>query len=114
MTVIALRDRPPAWELLERAIIDRKAVMVRYHRHERIISPHLLGWGNNRAKLLAYQTSGMTSTGLLPSNPRQHWRTMFVDEIEHAAMTNDPWRTADNYTPQVPGIDLIETALPSA
>ena len=36
---------------------------------------------------------------------------MFVDQIEHAVITNDPWQTADNYKADVAGIDIIEVAV---
>jgi hypothetical protein len=108
---MALRSRPPAWDLLQQAIAEHNTVKVRYHGHERLICPHLLGWGNGRAKLLSYQAAGTTSTGPLPPLPRQRWRSMFVDQIEHAVITNDPWQTADNYKADVAGIDIIEVAV---
>ena len=55
MTVIALRTRPPAWELLQHAIAEHKTVKAIYHGHERLLCPHLLGWHHERAELLAYQ-----------------------------------------------------------
>jgi hypothetical protein len=112
VTVIALHTRPPAWELLQHAISEHKTVRAIYHGHERLLCPHLLGWRHGRAKLLAYQASGTTSTGPPNADPRQRWRSMFVDEIEQVVIATDRWQTAPNYTPTVAGIDLIEVATP--
>jgi len=32
---------------------------------------------------------------------------MFIDEIEHATITDDPWQTADNYSPDTNAIDEV-------
>jgi len=100
-------DRPPAWDLLEQALIQRRPVQARYHGRVRLLCPHALGWKNGRAKVLSYQADGTTSTGTLTPDPRQRWRSMFIDEIEDPVITNDSWRTADNYTPNTNGIDRL-------
>lgn len=33
---------------------------------------------------------------------------MFVDEIEDPAITDEPWQSADNYTPVCNNIDEVE------
>lgn len=88
--------KPAAWTLLERAISDRLAVLARYHGHERTLCPHALGWKNGRPKVLAYQAAGTTSLGALHDDPRQRWRSMFVDEMERPTISDHPWQTADN------------------
>ena len=80
----------------------------RYHGHVRLLCPHALGWKNGRAKLLAYQAAGTTSSGPLP-DASQRWRSLFVDEIQDASIVPDqPWTTADNYTPRSNCIDHVE------
>jgi hypothetical protein len=100
-------SRPPAWEVLERALTERRAVRARYHGHERVLCPHALGWKNGRAKVLAYQSGGTTSLGALPTGAQQRWRSMFVDDIEHPTITDDHWETADNYSPDSNCIDHL-------
>lgn len=94
--------------MLAQGLIQRRPVTARYHGKQRLLCPHALGWKNGRAKLLAYQADGTTSHGAPATDPRQRWRTMFIDEIEDPAMTDDPWQTADNYTPNSNGIDQLE------
>lgn len=105
--------RPPAWDLLERAVTDKRTVRAGYHGHDRLLCPHLLGWKNGRARILAYQAAGSTSSGTLSDDHQQRWRWMLVEDIEDAAITDDPWHTAPNYRPGGTGIDIIEVAVPT-
>jgi WYL domain len=103
------RARPAAWAVLAQAIEERHTVRARYHGHERLLCPHALGWKNGRAKVLAYQSAGSTSSGLLPQASRDRWRSLFVDEIEDPTIVPDaPWNTADNYTAHSNGIEEME------
>lgn len=111
MSAVPLRPKPSAWAVLARALGERRPVRARYHGVERLLCPHALGWKRGRAKLLAYQTAGKTSHGQLPAEPQQRWRSMFVDEIEDAVLTDDPWQTADNYSLSTNALDRVEIAL---
>jgi hypothetical protein len=106
---------PKAWGSLQAALRARHPVLVSYHGKQRIICPHALGWKAGRPLLLGYQTGGQTSTGTLPADPRQRWRCLYVDEIEHvnAADPASPWQTADNYNHSrpFPAIDDITIAI---
>ena len=106
---------PTAWTCLHAALQQRRPVHVSYHGKQRLICPHALGWKNGRPMLLGYQTSGQTTTGTLPADPRQRWRCMFIDEIDHIDIA-DPasaWGTADNYNPAhpFPAIDQVAVAI---
>jgi hypothetical protein len=105
---------PLAWDVLEGALRQRRPVHVSYHGRRRLLCPHALGWKDGRPMLLGYQTGGQTSTGALPADPRQRWRCLFVDEVEHVLVDmNAPWDTADNYNPAhpFPAIDQVALAV---
>ena len=104
-------DRSPVWSTLERALTERRAVRASYHGRERVLCPHVLGWKNGRAKVLAYQAGGTRSEGALAEHPRQRWRCLFVDEVEDAVITEDRWESAENYSPKTNGIDELELAV---
>lgn len=103
--------RPPAWAVLEQALIGRRPVQADYHGCQRLLCPHALGWKNGRAKALCYQAGGTTSAGPLPADPSQRWRSLFIDEIRNAVLTNDAWQTANNHTHHTNGIDQLELTL---
>jgi len=101
-------NRPPAWAVLEQALLQRRPVSADYHGRPRLLCPHALGWKNGRAKVLSYQAAGTTSHGGLPADPAQRWRSMFIDEIDHPAVVDGEWHTADNYTSASNCIDELE------
>lgn len=102
------------WAVLARALTERLPVRARYHGHDRILCPHLLGWKHGRPKVLAYQTDGISSTGRLPSQPDQRWRSLYIDQIDQAAIAwEHQWQTASNYTPNSNCVDQIAFAIPT-
>lgn len=108
--------RPPAWGALAGALVERRALSVVYHDHERVVCPHVLGWKDSRARVLALQVAGATSTGALCGSVQRHWRHMFVDEIEDAVLSEARWATASNYRadPARSGMDVVELQLSAA
>lgn len=106
---------PTAWATLEAALRQRRPVLLSYHRKQRLVCPHALGWKNDRPMLLAYQTGGETTAGTLPADPRKRWRCLFIDEVDSIAAV-DPtsaWATANNYNPAHPFhvIDKVTVAI---
>jgi len=111
----ATAARPPAWDTLEAALRQRRAVQLSYHGRPRTVCPHALGWKNDKAMLLAYQTANPTSTQDSPADPRKQWRNLFVDDIDDVTLA-DPattWETADNYNASQPfnAIDQLAIAI---
>lgn len=105
----SVRPRPRAWEVLARALAERRPVRARYHGHERVVCPHVLGWAGGRAKVLAYQAAGTTSAGVLPADASRRWRTMFVDELVGPVVVEGSWQSAPNYRDAGPlGMDVVE------
>jgi len=107
VTLVAHPRRCPAWEVLEEALTQRRSVRARYHGHDRIICPHLLGWRHGRIVALVYQTEGSSSSGPIPADPRHRWRSLFLDEIEDATIADEQWQTANNYNPDSDFFDSI-------
>lgn len=104
-------DIPTAvWDTLEAALRQRRAVNIAYHRRQRTICPHALGWKNSRAMLLAYQTSSDS-----PATPPGQWRCFYLDHIEQIdpAEPTSKWATAETYNPAHPfnAIDTVTVAI---
>jgi hypothetical protein len=113
-TIIAIGRRPDAWAILARGLAERRPVRARYQGTDRLLCPHVLGWHNARPKVLSYQSAGETSHGPLPTDRRLRWRSMFVDEIEDAVLTDEPWESADNYIHYDTGINVVELRVETA
>ena len=105
---------PSVWETLEAALRQRRPVRLTYHGRQRTVCPHALGWKNDRAMLLAYQSAGPAPAGALPG-PRQGWRNLFVDDICDITLAAPAaaWETADNYNTSSPfnSIDHLSLAV---
>lgn len=103
--------RPPAWDTLETALRQRRAVQLSYHGRPRTICPHALGWKNNKARLLAYQTAPQNPSGD-PRKPmaqplRRRHRRRRLHRYRYT------WETADNYNDAHPfnAIDELAVAI---
>ncbi len=93
-----------AWDTLETALRQRRPVRLAYHGRQHTVCPHALGWKNDKAMLLAYQSAVQAPAGALPPGPRQGWRNLLVDDIYDVTLA-DPataWESADNYNPSCP------------
>ena len=97
-----------AWAVLHAAVAQHKAVRARYHDRLRVLCPHALGWKNGRPKALVYQHALLDDT---PSHEPRGWRSLYIDEIHDAVLSDDPWQTAHNYTPHNTGIDTLVVAI---
>ena len=93
--------RPAAWPTLAAALHQRRVVQATYHDEQRLLCPHALGYKHGRPKVLAYQSSGTTPG----------WRSLFIDDLHDPVIVDHPWQTADNYTPNSNGIDIIALAI---
>lgn len=102
---------PVAWSVLERAIQQRHRVRLGYNGRDRLVCPHALGWKNGRVVALVYQCDGMTSEGPIATSPRQRWRSLFLDDIEHAGMASGVWQSADNYSLDTILMDTVVVAV---
>lgn len=96
-----------AWSVLHAGLYERRPVRARYHGRLRVLCPHAIGWTKGRPKVLVFQTAVIGA----PSSAPRGWRSMFVDEIEDADISEDTWQTADNYTPHTTGIDELSAAI---
>jgi hypothetical protein len=98
---------PTTWNVLHASLAQRRPVRARYHQRLRVLCPHAIGWKNGQAKVLVFQTAVIDASSSDPVG----WRSMFVDKIQDAAVSDDTWQTADNYTPHTTGIDTLSAAI---
>jgi hypothetical protein len=105
----ATTDITTPWAVLHAALTKKRTVRARYHDRLRVLCPHTLGWKNGRPKVLAYQTAIIGNT---PTHDPRGWRSLFVDEIHDAIISDDCWESANNYNHDNNGIDTISAAIP--
>ncbi|MGI8685461.1 MAG: WYL domain-containing protein [Acidimicrobiales bacterium] len=103
-----------AWDTLEAALRQRRPVRLTYHGRQRTVCPHALGWKNDKAMLLAYQSAAQAPAGAPPSGPSQGWRNLFVDDICDVTLADRAaaWETAGNYNASSPFNSIDRLSIP--
>jgi uncharacterized protein len=81
-------NHSPTFDLLHRAILDRKQVTCTYQGHRREVCPYILGHRDGREAVLVYQFGGQGSRGPVTGD----WRCLYLAEVKEAAARDGPWR----------------------
>jgi predicted DNA-binding transcriptional regulator YafY len=89
--------KDPGYALCVDAILGRKALTFTYDGYRRKVAPHVLGDGNGRSKLLAYQFAGETSSTLPVDG---EWRCFELGKMQGIRLKDGPWRTGDRHRRQ--------------
>ena len=72
-------------ERLVLAVLEHRVTRIRYHGHDRVIEPQLLGIHEaGEPMLVAYQTAGASQSGDLPG-----WRTFITTSVESVEVTDE-------------------------
>lgn len=83
------------FQLIERAMRERKIVLATYDGHPREMCPHTLGHKHGREKALFYQFGGSSRSGALaPDGSPANWRCAFLDQLQDVSLLDGPWHTA--------------------
>lgn len=106
MSLASRANFSPVYSALRSAIAERRAVRVQYKGHVRDVCPHTLGWKNGYEKVLTYQYSGGSSSGL-PSGGE--WRCMFVSDISSIAVIDtNAWHTGTGHSQPQTCVDTVD------
>jgi hypothetical protein len=72
-------------ERLVLAVLEHRLVRLRYHGHDRVVEPQLVGLHEaGEPMLVAYQTSGGSQSGVVPG-----WRTFITTSVEEVEVTDE-------------------------
>lgn len=94
------------YELVQRAIIERKQVIAKYQGHRREMCPHVIGHKRGRPQALFLQFGGTSSSGLSPL-PSENWRCIPVEELVDVELRDGEWHTAPNHSRPQTCVDEI-------
>ena len=95
------------YDLIKKAILEKKIVTAEYNGYYREMCPHLLGRKNNTPQALFYQFGGDSSSGL-SSDERKNWRCIPVDNLENIELKTGQWHTASNHSRPSTCVDIID------
>jgi hypothetical protein len=85
------------YDLVRRAIAERKRVHAVYHGHPRHMCPHVIGTRNGEARALFFQFGGSSQRGLPPGGD---WRCLPLSGLTEIALYDGRWRTKAHSQPQ--------------
>jgi len=77
------------FDLICRAILERKQLVCRYDGYLREVCPHILGHSKNVEKVQVYQFAGDTSDGPIPAGG--DYKCFDVAKIEAPVLRDGPW-----------------------
>ena len=84
------------YEIIARAVREKKAISAIYNGRRRVMCPHVIGTKNGRPQALFYQFAGESSTRRIgPPGDYGNWRCMAVD-----ALSDVGFRTASGTLPE--------------
>ena len=81
-------------ETLKIAIRKRRCVVMMAGRRRREACPHALGYKDKRLRVLVYQYSGGSASGLANDGG---WRCFFVDDVWWTEIADGPWHSSHDY-----------------
>ena len=84
------------YNIIKEAIENKKSMLIKYGKHERKMSPHVLGFRKGVKQALFYQISGGSRSGL--KNDNRNWRCMKLGAIKKAEIIEDEFVTGDVLT----------------
>jgi len=99
-----------AFELIRRAIAEKRLISAVYHERRRELCPHVLGWKAEREHALFFQVGGDSAKGLASVGS---WRCLNLDELSEVEIQDGEFLTGPGYydNPQT-CVDKIETQIP--
>ena len=87
------------YEIIARAIREKKAISAIYKGRRRVMCPHVIGTKNGRAQALFYQFAGESSTRRIgPPGDHSNWRCMAVDALSDVRISDSEWHSAGNHS----------------
>ena len=81
------------YELIEKAILQKKQIFADYKGHSRKMCPHVLGTKKGVSQALFYQFGGSSSKGL--KNDGNNWRCIKIDELTNVSIKDGEWHTGN-------------------
>lgn len=95
------------YQLIEKAIREKKQVHASYHGKERWLCPHILGYdAGGEEQALFYQFAGGSRSGL-SEDLNKNWRCMEIHELRNVKLIDGEWHSVSKHSrPQNCVVDI--------
>jgi hypothetical protein len=87
------------YRLVRMAVVSKRPIRASYHGRDRRFCPHRLGRNREgQIRVLCYQYSGESSSGLQADGSPANWRCIALEKLSRVALLADAWHTAPNHS----------------
>jgi hypothetical protein len=90
---------PALYQLIEKAIKEKKQITATYGGHYRELCPHTLGKNKDgHLQCLCYQFGGSSSSKRITPGSTHNWRCMELDKLSNVKLREGAWFSAPNHS----------------
>ncbi|WP_407154376.1 hypothetical protein [Bradyrhizobium sp. STM 3557] len=93
------------YQLIVRAMRQRKPVLCIYEGFARAVCPSILGHKKGQERVLAYQFDGRSRGGLPPGGK---WKCLDLAKMSHVELHAGPWRTGRKHSKAQRCVDEVD------
>jgi hypothetical protein len=93
------------YQLFREAILGEKQVTCTYQGHYRELCPLIIGHKRGEERVLAFQFSGQSSSGLPPGG---NWKCLYLAQVEDAEMRDGPWYEGSRHRKEQTCVEEID------
>jgi hypothetical protein len=100
------------YDLIRKAILEKKIVHATYKNQPREMCPHVLGRKNGKPQALFYQFGGeSTSRPIEPDGSPVNWRCLELAMLSDVRLVDGEWHTAPNHSRPQTCVGEIDVAV---
>ena len=96
------------YEIVKKAIIEKKQIVALYNGHRRELCPHVIGTKNGRYQALFYQFGGSSSSRTIELGSSKNWRCIQIDGLSIEEVRDGEWYSASNHSRPQTCVDEVE------
>ena len=98
----------PTYQLIRRAMLESKQLVLTYKDYRREVCPHVIGRKNGFEQVLTYQFGGGSSSGL-PAGGQ--WRCMRIRDILDVSARAGEWHSDPKHSRTQTCVDQVDLEL---
>ncbi len=93
------------YQLIEKAMVERKQVLCFYEGLARELCPSILGHTKGQERTFAYQFAGDASEGLPPGGD---WKCLRLHKMREVKLRSGPWHTGSSHKSRQTCIENVD------
>ena len=95
----------PIYELVSRAMAERKQVLCSYGGYARELCPIVLGHSQGEEKALVYQFAGGSKSGL-PAGGQ--WKCLWLSKMSDVRLRDGPWHVGSSHQQPQACVEVVD------